>query len=215
MNCEQARAQIGAWVDGELEPAAVAELETHLATCAACRGEAESLRRLHAELVRTFATPRAAAARAAEWTIASLPPTASVAAVTATYSPRWPNVFSLALAMACGFLLAVLIFRPWKAPMIAPHGVVMSPNPDVENVPSATNAAPLDPSIARLVVTTRSNGVECIGRDRKDWKPVAEIAKFQCPADGGVRTDDKARRELVTSDGCVVRMNSGTEIVVH
>jgi hypothetical protein len=223
MNCEEARVQIGAWVDRQLEPAEATGLEKHLATCAICRGEAESLRMLHAELVRTFAAPRAAAARVA---LAACPPVFERRPArkdtggprgypAASATQRWPNLFSLALAMAIGFLLAVLVFRPWKSPMMAPNGVGTSPNPYVENVPSGATPALPDPSIARLVVATRSKGVECIGRDRKDWKPVAEIAKFQCPSDGGVRTDDKARCELVTSEGCVVRMNSGTEIIVH
>ena len=66
MNCERTRAQIGAWVDGQLDPAEASELTAHLATCTACRSEAESLRGLHDDLVRTFAAPRAAAARVAD-----------------------------------------------------------------------------------------------------------------------------------------------------
>jgi len=203
MNCEEALAQIGAWVDGQLEPVQATELEKHLATCAGCRDEAESLRRLHAQLVRTFAVPRAAAARAADRAIASLP--AADAPVSATPRPRWPNLLSLALAMAIGFLLAVLIFRPWKSSTEA-HvtGEPGSPTPELS-----------DPSIARLVAATRTDGIEVIDGKRKSWQPVADISKFQCPSEGCVRTDSGARCEIVTSEGCVVRMNSGTEIVVH
>jgi hypothetical protein len=44
---------------------------------------------------------------------------------------------------------------------------------------------------------------------------VTELSKYECRSDGGVRTGEKARCELITSDGSVIRMNSGTEIVLH
>ncbi len=46
MDCNRNREEIGAFVDGELEPAARAELESHLETCAACRELVAAERRL-------------------------------------------------------------------------------------------------------------------------------------------------------------------------
>jgi hypothetical protein len=89
-----------------------------------------------------------------------------------------------------------------------------STNP-LNRVPESPARAPVDPSIARLVVATKTDGVEVNDHGRKDWQPVADISKFQCPTEGCVRTKSGSRCELVTSEGCVVRMNSGTEIVVH
>jgi putative zinc finger protein len=226
MNCELARAQLGAWVDGQLEPGKAAELDAHVAECAECRAELDGLRALHADLVRAFAAPRAAAARVA---LAAFPPvseglasrkTTGGQAATRLSSPkssatrRWQSLVSLALAMAIGFLLAVLIFRPWKSPKEVLIAVDRSTNPAVEDVPGSPTRAPSDPSIARLVVATKAEGVEVNDRIRKDWQPVAEISKFQCPSEGSVRTNSGSRCEIVTSEGCVVRMNSGTEIVV-
>jgi Putative zinc-finger/FecR protein len=210
MNCEQVRAQMSAWIDGELPPAEASELETHVATCANCRGEAESLRALHADLVRAFASPRAAAARAAERAIAGLPAVGEVART----EPRWSHVISLGLALAIGFLLAVLVFRPWKSPALATGAAGTSTNSNAAALSNPTQAL-LDRPVARLVVATSAFGVECSDRDRKNWEPVAEASKYECRSESGVRTGEKARCELVTSDGSVIRMNSGTEIVVH
>jgi hypothetical protein len=213
MNCEQIRVQMGAWVDGQLGPHEARELESHLAICSACQVEAENLRTLHADLVHAFQAPRAAAARAAERALASLPPHAEAAIVT--QRSRWPNLLSLALATTIGFLLAVLIFRPWKSPLVVPRVDNRSKSSSVPGESRSPTQEPSDPSIVRLVVATRAAGVEVIDPKRKSWEPVAEISKFQCPTEGCVRTDSGVRCELVTSEGCVVRMNSGSEIVVH
>src|SRR5262249_50346707 len=154
-------------------------------------------------LVRAFEVPRAAAAGVAQRVLTSLP--SPSAAANVTDKPRRSQFLSLALAMAIGFLLAVVIFRPWKSPT----------NPQMAGKDERLTAMPADPSIARLVVATKTDGVEVIDRKSKNWQPVAEISQFQCPTEGSVRTDAGSRCEIVTSEGCVVRMNSGTEIVVH
>lgn len=46
MKCEVARSQLEAYLDGELDRAAVDELEAHLGTCAGCRAELASLEAL-------------------------------------------------------------------------------------------------------------------------------------------------------------------------
>jgi hypothetical protein len=210
MNCEQAQGLISAWVDRQLAPADQTELEQHLAACAECRRIAESVRDLHADLTRAFASPRAAAARTAEQVIVAMQTAATPVSPTAplTAKPRWPNWISLALAMAIGFLLAVLVLSPWKSRQAAGDRHETSNDRSVV-IPTPPAAAP----VARLVVATGPDGVEYNDRTRKAWQPVAQLAQFQCPSEGSVRTSDKVRCELVTSEGCVVRMNSGTEIV--
>lgn len=44
--CEEATRYIDPWVDGELDPTAAVHVEAHLSRCCACRGEAETLKRL-------------------------------------------------------------------------------------------------------------------------------------------------------------------------
>ena len=50
MNHETAKAQLEAYLDGELDRAAVDELETHLAICAACRADLAALEQLRGAL---------------------------------------------------------------------------------------------------------------------------------------------------------------------
>jgi anti-sigma factor RsiW len=50
MNCEAARPQLEAYLDGELDRASVDALEGHLASCGACRGELASLEELRSAL---------------------------------------------------------------------------------------------------------------------------------------------------------------------
>jgi anti-sigma factor RsiW len=55
---EPQRAQLSAWLDGELEPAERTTLERHLSTCAWCQNELAALREVRT-LVRALPTPRA------------------------------------------------------------------------------------------------------------------------------------------------------------
>ena len=50
MKCEAARPQLESYLDGELDRAAVEELESHLATCAACRAQLADLEQLRGAL---------------------------------------------------------------------------------------------------------------------------------------------------------------------
>jgi hypothetical protein len=69
--------------------------------------------------------------------------------------------------------------------------------------------------VARLILATATEGLEYHDRTREDWQPIAPLSQFQCPSEGSVRTDQNVRCELMTADGCVVRMNCGTEVVFH
>ncbi|PIR16458.1 MAG: hypothetical protein COV48_09725 [Elusimicrobia bacterium CG11_big_fil_rev_8_21_14_0_20_64_6] len=55
MTHEQIQKQLSAWLDGELDSAASSEVSSHLASCAACEGEAARLRRLGTVLFRAAA----------------------------------------------------------------------------------------------------------------------------------------------------------------
>ena len=205
MNCEQIRDLLGAWVDRQMQPASRAEIEEHLQECAQCRTAAESARELHAELVRAFESPRAAAARAAEKVISALPGPATAA--RSADMARRPDWASLGLATALGFSLALLVFPPWKPRRAVPD--FHQPPPDGAAGGAATVAAA---PVARLVAATGPEGVEYSDNTPGSWHPVTELSTFQCPSQGSVRTNGNVRCELVTSEGCVVRTNSGTEI---
>jgi anti-sigma factor RsiW len=52
MTCREAHAQLSAWVDGELSPEAIHEVDEHLATCARCRAHASAMRALKHAVAR-------------------------------------------------------------------------------------------------------------------------------------------------------------------
>jgi hypothetical protein len=212
MNCKQSRGFFSAWIDRQLEPADRAELEEHLRECAECRTAAESARDLHADLVRAFESPRTAAARAAEQVIAAIPRAATPAPLVAL--ARSPNWTALGLALALGFLMALLVFPPWKTRRVAPDSRE-TPRDGLAGLPPTPAATMPAAPVARLVAATGFEGVEYDDRNRGTWQSVAELPRLQCPSESSVRTNENVRCELVTSEGCVVRMNSGTEIVFH
>jgi anti-sigma factor RsiW len=58
MNCDQVREDLGAWIDGELEPFEAKGMEAHLDACPACQGEAEEIRQLEGVLREQLLSPR-------------------------------------------------------------------------------------------------------------------------------------------------------------
>lgn len=212
MNCNECQNHLSAWLDEQLESVDHAKVEEHLVECTDCRAAADGLQDLHANLSRAMKPQRAAAARAADQVIAVLPRIASPA-----QSPRQPLAFSwtsLALGMALGFLLAALVLRPWtgqSAGPAIPNVAQTSPEVEVQTTETRTLAKP----VAQLIVATAGEGIEYHNPATNDWQPVSQLPNFGCPAEGSIRTSDNARCELATSDGSIVRMNSGTEIVFH
>src|SRR5438093_499590 len=115
MNCDTACQQISGWIDGQLRSDEAAALEEHLAACGECQSLAEALRTQNADLRNVFAEHRQAADRVAQSVLQSLAEPALPAA--AAPSRSWLHWPSLLLAAAAGFLLAVIIFQPWKEPV--------------------------------------------------------------------------------------------------
>ncbi len=200
MDCEIACEQINAWIDRQLPPEQAAELEAHLAVCAECRCAVEALRGQDAELVRAFQPAREAARRVAAAVIAELNVDEQKHALPVTVadglhpSRRWT---SLAFAAAAGFLLALVLFPPWKR----------SAN---EAPPIVTAPPPAEHAVAQLVVAT--GDVQMRTRGAADWQTHASLDQFLCPSDGVVRTGPNVRCEWKTNDGCVIRLNGDTQV---
>src|SRR6266853_2032887 len=106
MDCAQALALLMAHIDRELEPGDRPRLEEHLRQCAGCRASAEAHRLQDANLRRIFATRRQASTTVAERAIAHL------RARPARLRRHLPWL-TVVLSAAAGFLIAVLLFRPW------------------------------------------------------------------------------------------------------
>jgi hypothetical protein len=186
MDCEQATPLLSGELDGALAPDEQAQLDAHLGQCAACRATREAFRFQDAELRRAFVPRRQAAAALAERVIARL----GAAPPRPRTLPRWlPMLFSA----AAGFLLAVIIFRPWQHPVVPP--------------PTQKDSTP-PPETVQLAVAT--GPVEVMPARENTWK------SFACPSEVvvgcRVRTPSETRCEIRTKDGSEVRLNGGTEL---
>ena len=226
MECEIACRQIGAWIDRELSPEEAAPLEAHLAICPECRSAAELLRSQDAELSRAFEPARAAAEHVAAAVIARLnderradetPPTIAKATVAKPLVAEPPvmkpavtevtiadglrprrDYAALTFAAAAGFLLAILLFPPWKRSTTAPAPIVTAPPPTAR------------PAVAQLVVATGDVQMRTAGAAEFDTHVYLE--HLICPSDAVVRTGPNVRCEWKTTDGCVVRLNGDTQV---
>src|SRR5262245_56612300 len=121
MDCDQAQNLLSARLDREITPADLEALTEHMQTCPICRGTAEVLTGLEAELRRGFAGRRAAASSLAERVVARLqlaPPARPARRFT------W---LPMLLSAAAGFLLAVGLFRPWQPAAQTGSGPVPPP----------------------------------------------------------------------------------------
>jgi hypothetical protein len=111
MTCEETRARIDDYVDGELPAAEVHEVELHLASCATCRAEEQALRSL---LAQAAALPRQATPPRDLWPGIAAEISAPARVFGFPARPFWAG-----LAAAAALVIAVLAGRgplPGRAP---------------------------------------------------------------------------------------------------
>ncbi|REK11998.1 MAG: hypothetical protein DWQ37_13335 [Planctomycetota bacterium] len=194
MRCDEFQSGFNAWTDRELPEEQAAELEAHLAECAACQAAAEALQAIDGELRTAFAPRRRAAAQLADRVVLAVHE-----ASTATPSPSppaqqptglaWPEALS---GVAAGFLLAAAVFRPWRDDAAKANAAVRQPIARM-----AAASGPVEVQMARhLPVFT--------------CPPAAPIAR-----DSIVRTGPTARCELTMKDGNALRLDCNTEVKLH
>jgi len=178
VDCQRAEQLISASIDAELDAGGRAALDAHLAACAACRETENAARRQHEALREAFAVPRASAARVADriarqWQT-TRPPQAA--------QPPW---LPMLLSAAAGFLLAVMIWRPWL-------------NSDVAAIPP----------VAHLGLSVGQIEVLRPGRNEWEYLKAGEAVE----AGAAVRTGPESLCEWTTSEGALVRMNGDTQL---
>jgi len=185
MQCEDAINLISARIDGELSADDRSLLEAHLSECANCRAMAEAMQLQDAQLVRAFATRRKAAAELADRVTMQLAP------------PRRSWWVPVTTSAAAGFLLAVLLFRPWEKAAGPSIGMPIAP----------ASVVP----IGRLDIAT--GPVEMRAPGSRQWERMATGAPitFGC----SVRTGPNVRCELAMDDGSEVRIDEETELAVR
>lgn len=200
MNCQVFQNQIGAARDGELDDSLRLQLEAHLAECCECREVAEGLDRIDALLRRASRPSR----RRADELAARVTLELSKHAAQRT-RPRITLWMQLAAAVAAGFLIACLVFQPWRD-RVSPESPVQATN---ERAGPAETA----PAVARVTASTGPIDVRL--PDQSEWVTVTDLSPFACPSDTSVKTPSGSLCELATSSGSVVRMRDGTEVKVH
>jgi hypothetical protein len=198
MECDSVCKLLSGWMDGQLPPDEASAVEAHLTSCAECRSVAEAFRIQDGDLRAAFRPQRQTAQRVAGEVLSVLERESPVV-VAAPVAFKWG---SLLLAAAAGFLMAVVLFQPWRPRTIHSQPSVVSP----------ASQQSAEPRVAKLVVATGS--VQTRARDAVDWQALSDPTGFECASGTVVRTGPDVRCELKTSDGCVVRLNGDTEITL-
>jgi len=191
MQCEESLNLISARIDRELPADDRLRFEAHLAECADCRATAEAMQLQDAQLIRAFVPRRQAAA-----SIAGL----VAAQVTTVQRPRrawWAPVF---ISAAAGFLLAVLLFQPWKKVI----------EPEKSDFVKGPTTAPALVTVGGLDIATGAVEIQLPGGQ---WQPMATGGRV--PEGARVRTGRGVRCEFAMDDHSQVRVDQNTEIVIR
>jgi len=217
LDCRQTQDSLSRWLDGELEADAVDLLEAHLAECDACRQRAEHARRKHEQLQAAFAPRRAAARQVADSVIAALPAEKppSGGMVTSSRSSVVRRTVHLLLAAAAGFLVAVLLFRPWEQAAVDGSRAAVNE--------AETKGANANPNGSDFAIRPAAAGEHDIGQlsmatGSVEYAPKAGADFFACPKDakfesGAVlRTPASTRCEVNLEESVRVRLNETSEM---
>jgi ferric-dicitrate binding protein FerR (iron transport regulator) len=198
MDCEQALQLLSADWDRETQPDESVQLRAHLQECASCRASAEAFRLQDADLHRLFGPRRRAAAAVADRVIAQLP----VAPSRTSHRLVW---WPILVSAAAGFLLAVLVFRPWEKG-VDPYAVRDKNNPE----PGQGMQVATKPQEQESILLAVANGaVEFLAPGQEAWQALK--GGSQIPLGSRVRTRE-ARCEFDLTDGSEVRLNHHTEL---
>lgn len=192
MDCETAYNLISARIDGQIGSADSAALDAHLAQCPGCRSTLQALTAQDQALTAAFAPRKESAAAVAQRVISRIRTEGSPQARS------WRIGFlPMLLSAAAGFVVALLIFRPWAQP----------------NLPAKFQTADSQPAqaapIAHLSVATGPIDFRCPG---KDWQTLPTGGSV--PADTQIRTGPNVRCEFVMNDGSEVRINSKSQLTL-
>jgi anti-sigma factor RsiW len=150
MNHETAGAQLEAYLDGELDRAAVDELEAHLTTCATCGSELAALEQLRGALRALPKQPAPADLRARLTAVGDLPAMPATRSATSTW-------WKLAAAILLGVAIGSVGTMSWRG---SGHGA--SP---------ASALLARDLLASHLRALAASSAVDVISEDRHTVKP--------------------------------------------
>jgi ferric-dicitrate binding protein FerR (iron transport regulator) len=217
LDCRQVQDLLSHWLDGELEADAVGALESHLAECDACRRETGDARRKHEQLQAAFSPRRAAARQVADSVVAALPAEKPLSGGVATSnrSSVIRRSVHLLLAAAAGFLVAVLLFRPWEQTTVDGRRAAVN---DGKTNGTDANLNGSDFSIHPAVAGEHDIARLSLATGSVEYAPKAGADFFACPEDatfesGAVlRTPASTRCEVNLEESVRVRLNETTEM---
>ncbi len=211
MNCEPFREHISAWLDGELPDDAATAMEQHLLACPDCGTYADDLREQQSLLGDLATADESRAAKLA----------ASVIDRLTAVQPTGPEWRPAKLRRALDWLMGLLVgaAASWLAAWWV-WNPAESPVPDESRDVGAIDGSEVEkveediaPIVARLVNVI--GDVRVTIRQNESIAFPADLATFLCPSDSTIETGADSRCELVTSSGCVVRLNDATRLVVR
>ncbi len=206
MNCEAAENLIAAMLAGELPDADRAALDAHLAECAACRELQAEWSRDDEQLRAGFTAWRAASETVAARTIRQLHREQLRTLPAPTNWRAWPAFLG---GLAAGFLLALLVWRPWAAAPDAQRTVNLGPMPASE---APSNLAPPTVGTKSMLASVVGN-VEVLADQQGAWK--AAVAGEEVPLGASIRTASDGLCEFTCPDGNTARMNVDTQVNVR
>ncbi|MDZ4783088.1 MAG: zf-HC2 domain-containing protein [Planctomycetia bacterium] len=206
MNCEAAENLIAALLAGELPDADCAALDAHLATCEACRELQAEWSRDDEQLRAGFTAWRAASETVAARTIRQLHREQLRTSPAATNSRVWPAFLG---GLAAGFLLALLVWRPWAETPAVQQTVNLGPVP----APDAPSNAPPPTVAAKTVLASVVGNVEVLADQQGAW--TAAVAGQEVPLGASIRTASDGLCEFTCPDGNTARMNVDTQVDVR
>jgi hypothetical protein len=198
MDCEQALPLLVEQMDHEIQPDDQVRLNGHLQSCSACHATSVAMRLQDADLRRSFIPYRRAADDLAARVISQLPHADSRKSRTRVWFP-------ILLAAAAGFLLAILVFRPWGKPQSA--------NPDLaikDRALPPREVSPLDMVGETILLAVTTGAVEIAEQGQEIWATIQPGSAIGIGK--RIRTPEQSRCELRLTDGSEVRLNAGTEL---
>lgn len=125
MDCERVREEFIERLTGAIDPDRSAEIDRHLATCDACRGETERLREMWAELGALRAPVATGAARRVERLIEAR----GQAGAPGLPSRPWSRIAIGVVALAASVLVGVVLGRRSVGPAVSANASAVADTP--------------------------------------------------------------------------------------
>ena len=203
-DCDRALALMSAKIDGEIDAAGQRALEDHLQICSSCRDEFDVTRQQHETMQETFSAVRADAERVAALAIdrvQAMPKHGSAGRAPIGSAGLFVAVGA---AAAAGFLLAVLILKPWSAPVVEPEQAV------AVDVDADVNVQETGTPLGRLALATGT--VQALERGASQWRELR--AEETLTVGARVRTSPESRCEIIANDGSALRLGRDTEVAL-